>query len=363
MNIFSSVRIKADENGVEMQSTDIKTSIICAADGVEVIEPGEAVIPTKGVSDLFKKASSSEFTIQIKDGKALMASGRNRYRFTTYATTEFPKLPSSSGGKFFCSIKASELSSSIDRGTLCASMNDQEFPHYLSAAYFEMQDGWLNVVSTDKRRLALSKTCVEEQGDASTLLLPLKGVKELQKILGVLEQDAVIRILYDDAQAYFTVPGIEFAVRKVESNFPTYARILPTVSTTTTMVDRLDLTSAIERVDVVVRDYNRVAVLTVSKDGDCVISGKAPEFGEAVETISCVTNGEQLKAAFNTKFFLDAVKALDSPSASLSFNGPDSHMVVRAGDSDSFLCLVAPVEMNREDIDSDDTAENGGNVL
>ncbi|MDR3255070.1 MAG: DNA polymerase III subunit beta [Synergistaceae bacterium] len=365
MNIFSSVRMKADENGVEMQSTDIKTSVICKASGVDVIEPGEAVIPTKGVSDLFKKAGSSEFTIQVDEGKALMISGRSRYRFTTYATSEFPKLPSSSGGSFFCSINASVLSSSIDRGTLCSSPNDQEFPHYLSAVYFEIDSGCLNIVSTDKRRLALSRTEMNESGEGRPLLLPFKGIKELQKILGMIEHDTEVRIIYDDAQAYFTAPGVEFAVRKVESNFPAYARILPTSSTTTTIVDRLELTSAIERVDVVVRDYNKVAILDVSKDGDCVISGRAPEFGEAVETIACSTVGEPIKAGFNTKFFMDAVKVLDGPSASLSFNGPGSHMLVRASDSDSFLCMVAPLELSREEIDTEDVAENAhrGDVL
>ncbi|MDR0616683.1 MAG: DNA polymerase III subunit beta [Synergistaceae bacterium] len=361
MNIFSTVRLQATLDGVELQSTDIKTSIKCAAQGVEVLEPGEAIIPIKGVSDLFKKAGSPEFIIQVDEGKALMTSGRSRYRFSTYQASEFPNLPSASGGSLFCTIKSSLLSASIDRGTLCAS-EKEEFPQYLSSAYFEMEDGLLNIVTTDKRRLALSKAEVIEAGSGNPMLLPIKSVKEFQRILGIMESDSDIKILFDDAQAYFVGCGMEFAVRKVETNFPPYAKILPTTSSTTVHADRQEITSALERVDVVVRDYNRTVIMMLREGGDCVLSGRAPEFGEAVENITCDVSGETLKSGFNTKYFLDAVKAIEGPVASLTFNGAGSHMVVRQKDSDSFLCMVAPMELSREEIESEE-ADHEGDVF
>jgi DNA polymerase-3 subunit beta len=360
-NIYSTVRMKAgDENSdiVELQSTDIKTSIKCTAAGVLVLEPGEAVIPIKGVSDLFRKAGSSEFTIQVDEGKALMISGRSRYRFSTYPAAEFPKLPSSDGGSLFCRLKPADLSSALDRGTLCATPNE-DYPQYLSSACLEMEEGVLKVVSTDKRRLALCKAEVTEAGEGKPMLLPIKSVKELQKVLGMMDRDEEISVLYDDAQAYFIASGMEFAIRKVESSFPDYARILPKTSSTTMYVDRTELASAVERVDVVVRDYNRTVIMSLSNDGDCVLSGRAQEFGEAVESITCDVEGDSLRSGFNTRFFMDAIKALDGQVASLSFNGPDSHMVVRSRDSDSFFCMVAPVELSKEEFDGEEDAHEG----
>ncbi len=34
MNVLSAVRLKADENGVELYATDVRTSIICSVAGV-----------------------------------------------------------------------------------------------------------------------------------------------------------------------------------------------------------------------------------------------------------------------------------------------------------------------------------------
>ncbi|MDR1915019.1 MAG: DNA polymerase III subunit beta [Synergistaceae bacterium] len=362
MNIFSTVRVYADDNGVELQATDIRTSIICAAQGVTVLEPGEAIIPIKGVSDLFKKASSAEFSIQVEDGKATMISGKSRYKFSTYPLGEFPKLPSSSGGKNFCSISASNLISTLERGTICASSGD-EYPQYLSSALFEMKDGFINIVSTDKRRLAISRSEVLRESESDSILLPMKGLRELQRILGMIDSNAVIEILFDDSQAYFVTSGMEFAVRRVESKFPPYAKLIPTTHTTAAYIDRSTLISAIERVDVVVRDYNRTVIMNLTADGSCKLIGRAQEFGEAVENIQCEVDGEPLLMGFNTRFFHDALKVFDDASACLLFTSRDSHMLVRAKDSDSFLCMVAPLELSKEEVDLERNLDEEVDVL
>ena len=75
VSILSSILVKADFESVQLQATDIKTSIICFASGVTVTEPGEAVFPIKMVSDLFKKAPGEEFTIEVNDGKVTLKAG------------------------------------------------------------------------------------------------------------------------------------------------------------------------------------------------------------------------------------------------------------------------------------------------
>jgi DNA polymerase-3 subunit beta len=354
--------VRADLEETELQATDIRTSIICRANGVSILEPGEAVIPLKGVSELFKKAGSTDFTLQIDEGHAVMICGKSRYKFSTYPVGDFPKLPSSEGGSLFCSLPVSKLISAIDRGTLCASSGD-EYPQYLSSALFEIENGVLNVASTDKRRLALSRSEVIEGSESKPMLLPMKGVKELLRILGMIDSNLAIKISDDDSQAFFATDEMEFAIRKVESKFPAYAKIIPTSHRTSAYIEKSLLLSAIERVDVVVRDYNRAVMVSLSQNGECTLSGRAQEFGEAIENIQCQTDGEPVYAGFNTRFFYDAVKALEEPVAKLLFNGRDDHMVVCQQNSDSFICMVAPIELSKDDIILPDEADTGVDVL
>lgn len=369
MNIFSTIRLTASEEKTELQATDIKTSIICKAAGVTVVDPGEALIPLKGVSELFKKAGSPELELEITDNKAVMASGKSRYRFSTYPVSDFPKLPSSSMASLFCATDAGSLIRVIDRGSLCASTGD-EYPQYLSSALFELKEGMLRVVSTDKRRLALAKCGVSQmrdEADASdentSLLLPMKGLKELVRILGMIDASQIIKILFDDSQVYFTSDGMEFALRRVDSKFPPYERILPDTHSTVATFERAELAAALERIDVVVRDYNRVVKINISPDAESSMSGTAPEFGEAVESVLCEVTGDPVYIGFNTRFFYDALKILSDQKVSLNFNGNDGHMLIKEAGSDHFLCLIAPVDIGEDD-DEDDSVdeEDGGDV-
>jgi len=351
MTILSSVLVKASFEEVSLQATDIKTSIICKASGVTVVEPGEAVFPVKIVGDLFKKAQGDEFTLSVSEGKVLLRAGKSKYNFSTYPVSEFPILPSSNAAKVFCKISAKDLTEVLEEGTLAAS-SGEEFPLFLSSANFQITKGVLRVVSTDTRRLALSETAVTEAEDSDAYLLPMKGIKEVQRILSTMDPSSLVEVLFDEAQFYFRAENVEFAVRRVESRFPPYEKILPKEHATTVIMDRGNLISALDRVDVIVRDYNRMVVIDITPkpNESFVMSGKAPDFGQAVEEMDAEVTGDKLRIAVNSKYFMEALKVMRDPYVKMGFNGSFGHMAVKHTDRDTFLCLVAPINLSEEDL-------------
>lgn len=362
MSILSSVLVKADRDKVTLQATDIRTSIICSASGVNVLEPGEAVFPVKIVSELFKKSPGEEFNLTVSDGKVILKAGRSKYNFSTYPVREFPSLPTSAGAELFCKLSVGELAEVIEEGTLAAS-SGEEFPLYLSSANFQISSGRLNIVSTDTRRLALSGSAVSESVDSDSALLPMKGIKEIQRILASLNPEYMVEILYDDAQFYFRADNVEFTVRRVESHFPAYEKILPKNHLTTAVLDRGDLISALERVDVIVKDYNRMVILDIARENSFVMRGRAPDFGNAKEEIYADISGENLKIAVNSKFFMEALKVLRDPQVRLSFNGSSGPMVVKRADSEKFICLIAPTNLTEDELNMGDTEPDSGDGI
>ncbi len=284
VSILSSILVKAGFESVLLQATDIKTSIICFASGVTVNEPGEAVFPIKMVSDLFKKAPGEEFTVEVNEGRVTLRAGRSKYNFSSYPVREFPALPSSDNAGVFCRLSAADLAKVIDEGTLAASTGE-EFPLYLSSANLQISQNRLSIISTDTRRLAISSALAADGVEDAAALLPMKGVKELQRILGSLNPETEVKVLYDSAQFYFKTDTLEFTVRRVESKFPPYEKILPKNSTLNVVTDRGSLISALERVDVIVRDFNRMVVLDIIPGAEIVLLAKAPDFGQAKEEI------------------------------------------------------------------------------
>lgn len=348
MNVLSAVRLKADENGVELYATDIRTSIICSVEGVSVSEPGEVIFPVKGVGDLFRKAAAKEFTLQVKEGKATLIAGKSRSRFSTFPNADFPNIQTHSAASPFCKTKSKDLLELLDKGTTAASPTEL-FPLYISSALFELSGDRLKIVATDNRRLSVGSGDVEEGSDANEpILLPMKGIKDLVRVLGTLSGDTIVNILFDSSQVYFVTDGVEFAVRRVESRFPPYEKIIPSSASTHMVIDRQEIISALDRLDVVVRDYNRTVILDLKPGCDCMMTARAPEFGQANEEITCTIDGEPLKIGINSRYFMDGMKVVSGSTVDISFNGSDGHLAIRNVGSDDYLCLLAPVEIEKE---------------
>lgn len=355
------LRTSDADNTVLLEATDLKTSIKCISQGVLVEEEGEAVLPVKLVGELFKKAPTNVFTVSITDGKGTIISGRNRYKFTTYAPREFPKLPVSESASFFCSITARELLRAVSEGTV-ACTTGEEFPKYLGTAFFQLREGEMRVVATDGRRLSLSKCQPVRSGENHEFLLPIAGVRELQRLLGAIDGESPIEILAESTLVFFQMGSMEFSVRRVDTSFPNYENILNPQTTTTMDIDRHELIGALERVDVIVRDFSRMVLIRLSPEGDLVLTGKAPETGAVEEILDAKIEGESLTVAFNVVFMLEGLKALYGDRVFISFNGPDGQMtMLRPGEKD-FLYMAMPIKFNpnemlRGEMDEEDEAE------
>ncbi len=355
------IRTSETDNSILMEATDLKTSVKCVSQGVLVEEEGEAVLPVRLVGELFKKAPTNIFTVSITEGKGTIIAGRNRYKFTTYAPREFPKLPVSESAAFFCAASASELLRTLSEGTV-ASTTGEEFPKYLGTALFQLREGEFRIVSTDGRRLSLSKCHPVRSGEDCDFLLPIAGIRELQRLLSSMDGETSIEILVDNTLAFFQMGTLEFSVRRVEANFPNYEKILTSQSTTTVDIDRHELISALERVDVIVRDFSKMVLFKLSPEGDLMLTGKAPETGAVQEIVDAKIEGERLTVAFNVGFFLEGLKALYGDRAFLSFNGSDGQMsMLRPGEKD-FLYMAMPIKISENDLVSDeiDDGDNGG---
>ncbi|GAB1400553.1 DNA polymerase III subunit beta [Aminivibrio sp.] len=347
--IFIKTRDSEDGNTVLLEATDLKTSIKSISRGVLVEEEGEAVLPVRIVGELFKKAPTNIFTVSVDDGRGTIIAGRNRYKFTTYPSKEFPTLPVLESASFFCSLTASELLRIISEGTVACTQGE-EFPKYLGTAFFQLRERELRIISTDGRRLSLAKGYPSEVSSDGEFLLPIQGIKELQRLLGALSGETPIRILNDNTLVFFQMGSIEFSVRRVEAVFPDYEKIMNPNSTTVLEIDRSALTEALERVDIIVRDYTRMVIFRLSPQGDIILQGKAPETGAVEEVLEGKIEGEPLTVAYNVGYLLEGLKALYGVSVLMSFNGTEGHLSMLRPDEKNFLYMLMPIKLKKEDL-------------
>lgn len=357
MATLASVLCVADETGVMLNSTDLKTTLRVKAEGATVLEPGKAILPLKVVGELFKKIVASPFTVEVDNEKGTISAGRSHYSFTTYNVGDFPDLPSPRAAEEFTRVSAGELSRVLAEGGIAGAPNE-DFPKYLSGALMQIAGGELRVVATDGRRLSLSKTMIENADAASSareMLLPLKSLEEYQRILTGFAPDQEVEVLQDGAVTYFNMPGVQYSVRCIDSKFPNYERILSNTSTTQMQADRSGFMQALDRINIVVGDNSRVVILTLSPGAAMELSGRAPEIGEANESVDASISGEPLKVAFNVGYLMAGIKAFHGSDVTLAFNGAEGQMMITRPGGTDFVYMLMPIKLKSMDVS--ETAE------
>ena len=349
MATLASILCVADEDGVTLNATDLKTTIRVKAEGAAVIEPGTAILPLKVVGELFKKIPVSPFTVEVENEKGTIKAGRSRYSFTTYMVSDFPELPSPRAAEEFTRVSAGELCRVLAEGSIAGAPNE-DFPKYLSGGLLQIRKGELRVVATDGRRLSLSKTAARQGGEGADeepreMLLPLKSLEEYKNILSGFAPDQEVEVLQDGAVTYFNVPGVQYSVRCIDSKFPNYERILSNTSTTQLKAERASFLSALDRIGIVVNDSSRMVLLTLSPGAAMGLTGRAPEVGEANESVDAEVDGEPLRVAFNVGYLSAGVKAFHGSEVSLAFNGSEGQMVISRPGGDDFIYMLMPIKL------------------
>lgn len=368
INALTGIKINATEDGgqpnILLEATDLKTSIKYLSKGILVEEEGEAVVPVKVVGELFKKIPTSIFTVSIQDGKGLIIAGRNRYQFTTYPVREFPTLPVSESASYFCTITASDLLRTLNEGMVASTLGE-EFPKYLGTAYFLLSEGELKILSTDGRRLSLSKAFPDEKGEEGAFLLPTVAMRELQRLLSSMDGQTKIRILTESTLVFFQMGDLEFSARRVDANFPDYTAIIDKDYSATLSVDRESLIQSLERVEIITRTFNRIVIMRLSPKGDLLLTGKSPETGTVQEVLTGEIDGEPVLMAFDVGYLLDGLKAFSGERAFLRFNKSTGRMTMVRPDEENFLYVVMQIKLSESELSmsEEDDGDEAGEVL
>ena len=338
----------SNEGQATLQATDRNTSIRCKAQGANVIEPGTAVIPASMFGGMLRKLGSEDFVLEVNSERGLLSVGRNKMRFTVISAEEFPNIPESSAAETVCEISAPLLAKIIAEGSSAASQ-PQDFPKYLGSCLIRTNDGRIMAVSTDGKRLALSRTYCNVSSDEE-LLLPAQALKDFARNIAPLGEEKLVKILTDRTTVWLALEDLEYSVRCIDSAFPKFERILNDELRTTLRVNSGELISALERIDIIAKQtVGHIMAMSLNPNGELSITARAPNLGTAREVLQANIEGGELQLGFNVNYFMDGLKAFGGEEAVIEFSGEEGQTRMKREDSDGFLYMLMPARLSTQD--------------
>lgn len=347
MPILGSVRIEGKEDRLTLYATDLDQAVRVTVKA-QIKEPGVAALPIRRLTGIIAELPALDVVVKIAaSGNASITSGGSAFKVNGYPADDFPAQPEvPTEGQFL--VKQTVLKQHMARVEYAQSVDESRY--FLNGIFFQIAGESLLLVATDGRRLAWTKTVVENSGNGGEFILPSKCAGTLQRLLtddcsliAKFSERRVAFAIETGEKHTFGVGEILYLSKIVEGKFPDYTKVIPKdVNGTFFMADRQMLADCIHRAALVTSDKSNSVRMALTKN-ELVITAASPDFGEAKEEMAVEYDGGPVHIAFNPDFVLHPLRALTADKIRFEVKDEVSPGVVRH--ERDFLCVVMPVRM------------------
>ena len=342
MPILEGILFQIFEGQLILTATDTEIGVQTTIP-VDAEQDGELVLKANMISDIIRKFSGDTvFFETLENQKIKIDCQMSTFTIQGLASRDFPQLPEIINEEEI-QTAASDLKSLI-HGTLFAVAMVENIP-VLTGIKVELNEDTITMVALDGYRLAIRKakliTPVEKP---IAFIIPGKSIQELNKLLE--SEDEMVQIYYSKTQIFFKFKNILLTSRLLEGEFINYQHIIPQEKTTNIIVNRRDLLASCERAALMARaGKNNLLKLDFNQEQVNITSDS--EVGNAFEVIPVNNSGENIKIAFNYKFLIEAIKAIEEETIRIELStsvGP-AVLLPEKLNQDTYTYLVLPVRL------------------
>jgi DNA polymerase-3 subunit beta len=221
-------------------------------------------------------------------------------------------------------------------------MAQQDVRYYLNGMLLESEGSALRAIATDGHRLALCETQLEGHHKSShQVILPRKGVLELQRILG---SEGRIELGIGTNHVRAQIGDIRFTSKLIDGRFPEYGRVIPAAPTKLIDAEREPLRQALQRTAILSNEKYR-GVRVAMKPDLMMIQAHNPEQEEAEDEVEVNYKGDEVEIGFNVNYLLDALNAIDTDRVEIGLTDANSSCLIHAPGITHTKYVVMPMRL------------------
>lgn len=340
LSVIEGILCKAGQ-GLSLTGYNMETAITYEIDA-DVSDMGQCILPAKLFGDIIRRLPEGLVTVVVDENyKVSIRAGYASFTISAEAAEDYPELPDVGDGRaiHITQNKLKELISS----TIFAVSENQGRPIH-TGVKFEVTDSSITAVAVDGFRLARRTFHPEEgTGREMNFVVPAAGLKEVEKILTDVEDDAAFTL--GTKHILFQVGNATLVCRLLEGEFLDWRRVVPSNCPIKMVANVGDLASSVERVGLIVSEKYKSPVRCVFGNQELQMRTNTT-IGAAEDRCSLAGDGQELEIGFNVRYLAEALRVIPTEEVTLELtNGLSPIVLTPVDEKEDFAYMVLPVRI------------------
>ena len=346
MPILEGILIQTNDNEIKLTTYDLEIGIEYVIES-EVEEQGSTVVNAIMFSEIIRKLPDTQISISINKNNLLeIECEGSLYKLATMNPDEFPELPKievQNGVE----LEQVNLKNMIKKTIFAVSI--EESRPIFTGCLFEIENNKLNLVAVDGFRLAMRSIFLNKSTTNFSAVIPGKTLNEVNKILT--DSFDTIKIGVAKNQALFEMENCKVVTRIIDGEFLNYKNVIPSNWDTRILVNKNGIQDCFERVSLIsassVEKEKKYPVKLNVDIGKVTISC-TNQTGDAKEELMVATEGKNLEAGFNPKYFLDSLRAIDDEEVYIEFGTSISPCLIKSTQNNDYVYMILPIRLKED---------------
>jgi len=325
--VTSHILINAIEDELILKATDFEIGLSYNSKNVKIVDRGTATANGKKLLDIIKILKDDEVILETINDNLYIKQNKSKFKLPMFNPNEFPSFPKIDNKSKF-NINSSLFVRSIKKIAPAIDNNNPKFE--LNGALIDIKNDFINLVSTDTRRLAIVKL-ENSTGNNFSLIIPKKAISEIQKLFF-----DEIEIYYDENTLIAKSSNFQFFTKLINGKFPDYERIIPKDKNFRLLLNRNKIVEAVKQISIISNEMK----ITFKSD-KIVFESLNDENIEAKTEIEYITGlDNDIYLATNSRYLIDFLSNIENSDFTLGFN--DSSLPFTLED-ENFITIVMPI--------------------
>ena len=344
--ITNNILLEADDDQLTLSATDAETIAITYRIASGITEPGTITLPSRLLSDFVATLPPQPIEISLaeRSRQVSLSCARNEASIGGQAADEFPPIPPVEDGDTI-RLDAAALRRSINQVAFAAATDDSR--PVLTGVHFALRDGSLRLAAADGFRLAVNTIEVGEDSADREAIVPARALNELARLLPEVNEQISVTFNPASTQVLFDLGHATLVAQLIQGTFPNYEQLIPSSHATSTEVSVGEFMRETRIASIFARDGSGIVRLIASpgedSPGRLTVTARAEEVGNNEGEIDALVEGEEARIAFNSRYLIEVLGALDTDRVAIETSSPSSPGVIRPVGNDDYVHVVMPM--------------------